>query len=65
MNLTVEDEFFIDNDGYVIVADPQHGHSSQLRKATEADKEVYEQKVEQRRLGKPLGKPPGARHDWI
>jgi hypothetical protein len=35
------DEFFIDNDGYVVVCDPQHGHSARLRKATEEDRVEY------------------------
>jgi len=39
--LSKDDDFFIDENGWVIVEDPQHGHAIQLRKATAADKQAY------------------------
>lgn len=36
------DDFFIDSEGYVVVGDPQHGHGSRIRKATDVDKQVYD-----------------------
>lgn len=44
-HMTKEDDFFIDDNGYVIVCDPQHGHAMQLRKATEKDKQAYRDKI--------------------
>lgn len=66
---TENDEFVVDDDGYIVVPDPQHGHSFRMRKATETEKEVYEQKlqrrIEERRAKESNDSPPGARHDWF
>ena len=43
--LTIDDDFFIDSNGYVIVEDPQHGHGCRLRRATLEDQQVWLQKI--------------------
>ena len=44
-SMTKEDEFFIDDEGWVVVEDPQHGHCCRLHKATETDRQAYRDKI--------------------
>lgn len=44
-----EDDFFIDKDGYVVVADPHHGQSTRLHKATDEEKALYNEKSNKNR----------------
>lgn len=44
MILTVDDDFFIDDDGYIVVCDGSH--TIRLQPATDEDVEVYEAKCQ-------------------
>lgn len=47
MNLTIDDDFFIDDDGYVVIVNPCDSNQDiRLQPATEDDEAIYEQKCD-------------------
>lgn len=62
MHMTMDDDFFIDDEGFVVVADAQHGHSVRVKKATSDDMHTYQLRLDMLRQQQEIADTPIKSH---